>query len=101
MNESEQAMKRLTELKAISMAATPDGTCNLWHPRDHNNWKANQAFCDAMDAKTALALIAVAEAAMKWGDTDVDDKVGMLTSELTLSNAIIDLRAALDQLEGK
>ena len=89
-----ESFKSLAEFKAIAMAATPTGTCNNpWPPRDHNTWRANQTFCDAMDAKTALALIAVAEAARHVVRSNGFDAA--------LPDKMNALRAALDQLEGK
>jgi hypothetical protein len=79
-------MSELDRLEEIARAATPRGTCNLWHPRDHNNHAANQAFCDAFDAETVLELIEtirIAHIAMKWEKKVYWDALRAALEELT------------------
>jgi hypothetical protein len=79
-------MSELDKLEEIARWATPRGTCNLSHPRDHNNFAANQAFCDEFDAETALKLIAVAklaQLAMKGANKEHWDAFRAALEELT------------------
>ena len=47
------------------------------------------------DAAVQLARDAVVAAARKWGDIETDDEVAMLAAELELSNALVELAAAM------
>lgn len=54
---------RIEALKELAQQA--DEGYSGAHPRDSNNWQANEAFCRACDPSTILKLVAVVEAARR------------------------------------
>lgn len=52
---------RIAALKELAQRA--DEGYSGAHPRDSNNWQANEAFCRACDPSTILKLVAVVEKA--------------------------------------
>lgn len=51
----------LEELKILAEAADQDGQHIYDHPRDSNNWKANEAWIAAANPQTVLALVEMVE----------------------------------------
>lgn len=84
----------LQELKLIAEAATSGrGQSQYTHPRDDNNWKANELFVRNFDKPTALALIAVAEAAQAAYDFESGN--GFIARLNPLREALANLKNGL------
>lgn len=79
----------LIELKKKAEAASQgEGESCYTHPRDSNNWKANDEFHQAVDAPTVLRLLKIAERAKDYLATHTGEERGQLGAYLALREAL-------------